>query len=62
VAPGVTVDYERNVATHTMLGKHGIEVVTIVGSKLDRLQGLFGTVRSGHDGLDLHCRTSSPLW
>ena len=27
VAPGVVMGYERNVATNTMLRKHGIEVV-----------------------------------
>ena len=34
VAPGVVFGYDRNVATNTMLRKHGIEVVSVEGGEL----------------------------
>jgi arginine deiminase len=39
VAPGVVVGYEHNVATNTMLGKHGIKVITVADEELGRGRG-----------------------
>ena len=60
VAPGVVVGYDRNVATNTMLRKHGIEVVAVTGERARSRPGRAAV----HDLPDRAgpCLAEEPTW